>query len=357
MKITNIKPFISEIAKSLLCFLLSVMQRFLWLSGLFGLYLNLSKKNGAIILMYHSIINSQNYSFIDPGYAMDVDDFELQMKFLSKHRNVISMDDLLNILAEGKTPKRGTVVITFDDGYLDNYELAAPILKKYKLPATIYLATGYVSRSEPQWIDQLHWIFRTRTRHTLSMEEKDTCKNFDLRKKHELLRARSALASQLIELDQKARVSLLSKIQNELKPNHEIPRITLGWDEIKEMIDKYPNIGIGAHTNEHISLTTMDKDSIIEDIATCKKEIELQLGYCPKHFTYPYGRSNSEVRSIVESLNFKSAAVTDPASLIDKNSDLFLLPRLNVPKSMSLFRALTGGAVLPSISRRLSCNI
>ena len=357
MKIIRIKSFIFKITKFYLCFLLTVIQHFFWWSGLFEFYLRLVKKNGAIILMYHSIINSKNHHVIDPTYAMDVDDFEQQMKFLSRHRYVISMGELSNKLAKGETPKRGTVVITFDDGYLDNYELAAPILKKYKLPATIYLATGYVSRSEPQWIDQLHWIFQTRTCHTLSLKEKNIYKNFDLRKKRELHRAYSALVSQLIESNQKARAVLLSHIRSELKPSHEMPRTTLSWDDIKEMVDKYPNIEIGAHTNGHISLTTMDKKLIIEDIVTCKREIESQLGYCPKHFTYPYGRSNSEVRSIVESMNFKSAAVTDPASLIDKNSDLFLLPRLNAPKSMSLFRALTGGATMPSISRKLSCNI
>ena len=357
MKIIRIKSFILKNTKYFLCFLFSLAQRFLWFTGLFEFYLRLTNKNGAIILMYHSITNSKNHCFIDSAYAINIDAFEQQMKFLSKHRNVISMDELSKKMAEGITPKRGTVVISFDDGYLDNYELAAPILKKYNLPAIIYLATGYISRGEPQWIDQLHWIFQTRTCHTLSLEDKGICTKFDLRKKHEQHRAHSELVSKLLESEQKARASLLSQIQNELKPSHTMPRITLIWDEIKEMIDKYPNIEFGAHTNGHVSLTTMDKDSIIEDIATCKKKIELQLGYCPKHFTYPYGRSNSEVRSIIESMDFKSAAVTDPASLVDKYSDLFLLPRLNAPKSMSLFRALTGGATMSSISRRLSCNI
>jgi len=357
MKITRTKLFISKHIKYSLCFLLSIIQSLLWLSGLFELYLRLTKKNGAIILMYHSITNSKNHCFIDPAYAMDINNFERQMKFLFKHRYVISMDELSKQLAEGKTPKRGTVAITFDDGYLDNYELAAPILKKYNLPATIYLATGYVSRSEPQWIDQLHWLFEIRTCHSLNLKENNIYKNFDLGKKCELHRAYSVLVSQLIVSDQKARAALLSHIRNELKPSHEMPRTTLSWDEIKVMMGKYSNIEIGAHTNGHISLTTMDMKSIVEDISTCKREIESQLGYCPKHFSYPYGRTNPEVRSIVESMNFKSAAVTDPASLIDINSDLFCLPRLNAPKSMSLFRALTGGAIMPSISQRLSCNI
>ena len=357
MKIKNTKPFIYRNTKFSLCFLLSIIQCFIWLTGLFDLYLRLTRKNGAIILMYHSITNSKNNNFIDASYAMDIDVFEQQMKYLSKRRNVISMDELSNILAEGETPKRGTVVITFDDGYLDNYELAAPILKKFDLPAIIYLATGYVSQCEPQWIDQLHWIFQTRTLHSLNFEKNGSCESFDLRRKSELQIAHSKLASKLLESDKKVRTLLLAEIQKELKSSYKLPQITMSWDDIKEMIAKYPNIEIGAHTNGHISLTSMDKISIFEDIDVCKQDIESHLGYYPKHFTYPYGRSNPLVRSIIESMDFKSAAVTDPASLIDKNSDLFFLPRLNAPKSMSLFKALTGGATMPSISKRLSCNI
>jgi len=81
------------------------------------------------------------------------------------------MDELTKKLAECETPKRGTVVITFDDGYLDNYELAAPILKKYNFPVTIYLATEYVSRSEAQWINRLNCLFQSRTVHALNLEK------------------------------------------------------------------------------------------------------------------------------------------------------------------------------------------
>ena len=48
--------------------------------------------------------------------------------------------------------------ITFDDGYRDNLTVAAPILEKYRLPATLFLATGYVERGETQWSDTLHWL-------------------------------------------------------------------------------------------------------------------------------------------------------------------------------------------------------
>jgi len=357
MKIISIKSFISKSLKFSLCFILSAVQRLLWLSGLFEIYLRLSGKNGATIIMYHSIVDSNNHRFIDPTYTMGIDEFEQQMKFLSKHRHVISMGELVKKLTDGETPKRGTVVITFDDGYLDNYELAAPVLEKHCLPATIYLATAYISRSEPQWIDQLYCIFQSRTRHTLSLEEKGIRKVFDLRKNREMHKAHSALICQLIESDKKTRTILFLHIQNELKPSGKVPQITLSWNDIKEMMGKYSNIEFGAHTHDHISLTSMDKKSIVEEIATCKRDIESHLGYAPKHFTYPYGRSNPEVRSIVESMDFKSAAVTDPVSLIDKNTNLFCLPRLNAPKSMTMFRALTGGATVPLISQKWSWHI
>ena len=124
---------------------------------------------GAIILMYHSIARAEAASFIEPRNRMAPEMFERQMEFLSTHRRVVPLTQVVEEIAIGASPVAGTVCITFDDGYLDNLTIAAPILEKYGLPATLYLATGYVERSETQWADILHWLFGHRTSDRLSI--------------------------------------------------------------------------------------------------------------------------------------------------------------------------------------------
>lgn len=96
-----------------------------------------------LVLNYHMV----NSMFI--SLAIEPDDFDWQMKYLVDHGyHSISTDELYDFLAgKGTLPDR-PVLITFDDGYVDNYTNAYPILKKYNLKATIFIVTGFVSKRE-----------------------------------------------------------------------------------------------------------------------------------------------------------------------------------------------------------------
>ena len=94
-----------------------------------------------LVLNYHMV----NSMFI--SLAVEPEDFDWQMKYLVDHGyHTISIDELYDFLAgQGTLPDR-PVLITFDDGYVDNYTNAYPILKKYNLKATIFIVTGFVSK-------------------------------------------------------------------------------------------------------------------------------------------------------------------------------------------------------------------
>ena len=99
------------------------------------------KETPVQILIYHRILPE-----IDP-FGIDVTPlkrFESQIKYLSSYFNIISVDELLNNFTNN-TVKKNTICITFDDGYLDNYQYAFPVLQKYNVPATIFLATDFMT--------------------------------------------------------------------------------------------------------------------------------------------------------------------------------------------------------------------
>ncbi len=114
----------------------------------FGIFLTelIKEGNHPAILMYHSIggPGSKQYPLdVSPG------SFEKQMRFLSRHHyNVIPLHDLVTLLKEGKKTPSKTVVITFDDAYENNYTEAYPILKKYNLPATIFVVVNYMGQTK-----------------------------------------------------------------------------------------------------------------------------------------------------------------------------------------------------------------
>jgi len=113
------------------------MKKFI--KDLIYFFLKFLSFNEAVILMYHSVDNNEEYFNVTP------EEFKKQMVFLKEHNyNVIKLSDLTGLF-EQKKIKSNTVVITFDDGYQDNFLNAFPILKELNLPATIFVPTSLIN--------------------------------------------------------------------------------------------------------------------------------------------------------------------------------------------------------------------
>jgi len=114
-------------------------------SGLCRLRERLIHKNKAIVLMYHRVLaESENKDNLHPGMYVSTLSLDLHLRYLSKYYSIVTLDELqqwkLGRMSFEKTP----CVITFDDGWRDNYTNAFPLLKKYDVPATIFLVTGAI---------------------------------------------------------------------------------------------------------------------------------------------------------------------------------------------------------------------
>lgn len=124
-------------------------------SGLMGLSSRRDRAHGAVILMYHSVADATTNEWIDPANHVPAHVFERQMEFLSAERVVMSLDDLVRALRNNQSLRPGSTIVTFDDGYLDNLTVAAPVQERFRLAATIFLPTGYIDRGENQWVEQV----------------------------------------------------------------------------------------------------------------------------------------------------------------------------------------------------------
>lgn len=121
------------------------------------LIINFMRKNYVVpIIMYHQVFPNS-----DPEYrlAVSLETFERQMRFLkTSHYNVIGLEDLANLIRDKKKIPPRTIAITLDDGYLNSYTYAFPILKKYNLPATVFIIAGEVGRRDKSGLrDRLSW--------------------------------------------------------------------------------------------------------------------------------------------------------------------------------------------------------
>jgi peptidoglycan/xylan/chitin deacetylase (PgdA/CDA1 family) len=329
--------------KILRSFVRKTIDSGLYWSGIGRGYEMAARPDGAIILMYHSIAPDTFSDFIDPRNRLPVETFDAQMAYLKRHRRVVPLSQVIDQITEGVSPPAGTVSITFDDGYLDNLSTAAPILEKYKLPATLFLATGYVQRGEAQWADRLHWLIRKRTTDKLRIPlpgfdeadlSSDTGRETLLRELHRYL----------LESTYDERKKLLDGMESQLNPREGAPRLTLNWDDVRELHRRYPLFDIGGHTREHIDLRKHRKALAQSEIDGCAEDLRRELGFAPRHFSFPYGRWCEETRQFVRDSGWQSATGINLNVRVDNASDRFAIPRVEAPLSMTELRFKTSGA-------------
>lgn len=306
-----------------------------YLGGLTGIRRRRARYGGAVILTYHSVLDERWRPWIDPTYAVTARQFERHVAYLAKHRNVISMTELEAFVADGRTPPDGTVVITFDDGYLNNLTTAAPILARAGLPATFYLATGYVSERRNQWIDTLFVAFRRRRNHQLELGGH----RYDLAAWGDEQRAHAALCGRLLTATLPERSELLDDVRRQLKPDAAPPTLTMGWSDVQALQAFSADFEFGAHTRYHLDLSALPVEDVRVEVAASVADVEEGLDHRVRHFAYPFGRLDSSGGGVTKELGLGSAVLTEPAGAIGAKSNLHALPRQTALGRQMLFRS------------------
>ena len=90
-----------------------------------------------------------------PEPSINYKEFEKNMVYLKKNNVILSMDELIHLKENNDKFPVNSVVITFDDGFENNYSVAAPILDNLNIPATFYISTSYINSTKMFWVDQI----------------------------------------------------------------------------------------------------------------------------------------------------------------------------------------------------------
>lgn len=313
------------------------------LSGLSSLYVRWAGARGAVILMYHSVAEAPEAAWMDPANHLAPARFERHVRFLARRRRVVPLAEIVAAIASGRELPAGTVAITFDDGYLDNLTVAAPVLARYGLPATLYLATGYVTRGESQWVDQLFAAFKARTRHDLALPW-DPGARFDLRRPEDAATAYARASRALLELADGPRRAALAELAARLQPEGRPPRLTLSWSEVGELARRHPAIEIGGHTRDHVDLRERPAGEVEEQIRGCFDDLRGHLDARPRPFSFPYGRWCERSKAILRDCGAASGVGAGDDVLLTPRSDRWALPRVEAPASGLRLSFVTSGA-------------
>lgn len=295
------------------------------------------------VVNYHSVPGPDVEGWIDPSNATPPGLFEAQMRFLARRRRVIPMRELVEGLQQGRRPERRSVVLTFDDGYRDFLTVSAPILERFRLPAMVFLCTGYTRRGEPHWIDRLYTAFQRRTR------TPEGPGGGAVRVSGETYQQ---IVARLVRISPDERERVLREVEGALAPDARPPRLTLTWDETRLLRDRYPLLEFGSHTVEHTNLAGCSTAAAEREVRESAEELERELGARPRFFSFPYGQWSTSSRGAVIAAGYDAAAASRAEPVVRPGSDLFTIPRLGSPDSVTMLSFVTSGAY-PDLPRCL----
>ena len=253
------------------------------------LFHSLAYQDELTIIMYHGIVNEP--LMVNEWCFVEEHSFRMQIAYLKKHFEIISLSEVVERMRSGGI-KRPTAVVTFDDGYQNNFDLAFPILLRERIPATIFLTTGLINTNDTVWYCRFNIALSRK--HRLQMEWNGF--KFDLSTLDLKAKASVAIQESLKKLEQSQLMTTLRHIILRLDgdPDCSIetnsPFRMLGKTAIAEMAGS-GLIEFGAHTHNHAILSQLsDKERYNEIRKSIDAVYELTGRPC-RYFAYPNGRA------------------------------------------------------------------
>lgn len=282
---------------------------------------------GIVGLNYHRIGNGEN-SPLDRGlWSASADAFDQQLAFLKQHADVISPADIERALGD---PRGRHVLITFDDGYRDNFDCAFAALRRHGLAATFFVSTGFIDAPRLPWWDEIAALVRSTGQERIELPAwlpQAPALVIGRREAviRDLLRRYKSLGGTQAE-------AFLADLRHALGPlDPDLGKsLWMDWDMLRTM--QAAGMTIGGHTVNHVVLARQTAERQWQEISTCAARIEAELGHPMDCFAYPVGNRDSFDETSKDCLRRLGVrhAFSYHGGFIDRHAEPLALPRMPI---------------------------
>lgn len=249
-----------------------------------------------LVLAYHRVLDLHDEAQFpqDPELiSASVGDFRQQMRVVRDHFNPLTFRDVLASLDAGRALPPRSVVVTFDDGHLDNHRNAFPVLKALGVPACIFLTTDYIGSEHMFWFDRIALLIHAAPRGEWQVGRQS------IRLDDESVALRRHVARRILRhlkrVPDGERLRCLGALEAALGryvPAGMAPaRSAVDWDEVREMAEA--GIEFGSHTLSHPVLTQLDDSALERELGQSRQAISAQLGGPVDTVAYPVGKAGA----------------------------------------------------------------
>lgn len=293
------------------------------------------------ILRYHAV-KDDPASFrhsIGAGIIHTRHDFKRQMELIAGRYAPVSVDDIPSFLSGQKKIPRRAVVVTFDDGYADNYEIAAPIMDELGVPGAFYVIAGAIENGKAPWFCRLRHAFFTSRRRRWSDFVDATDHVFDSEEgRYQAFVAMSARCAIAAPVE---REKFLERIEQELEiaAGETAGSLMMTWDSIRSLQAR--GHVVGSHTVTHPNLARIGEDEMLRELHQSRSMLEEKLGRPVVHLSYPNPilQPHWSQTTVTQSRNLGYVtAVTCTQGPVRPGCNALALPRMAVPNRELEFR-------------------
>jgi peptidoglycan/xylan/chitin deacetylase (PgdA/CDA1 family) len=290
--------------------------------------------NDVAIFLFHGVIRERRWQVRNyTNKHLTQDRFVDVLKDLCAAGTPVSMQDVVDAHANGARLPRRPFVVTFDDGFENNYSVAAPVLADFKVPATFYLTTGFIESNSSSWIDMIEYAVERTPRVALQLRWPELSGVFESRgQKLSLLHQIRVAVKNDAAIDPYdfAREIWLQLGVKEMAPDAELDQ-KMSWAQAKAL-SRNSLFTIGGHSHTHRILEFLAQPELETEVSTSMDKLRANLDVTVTHYSYPEGMANCYSDRVIDLLQ-RQGIVCAPSAIHGLNKvedDLFHLKRIMV---------------------------
>jgi peptidoglycan/xylan/chitin deacetylase (PgdA/CDA1 family) len=265
------------------------------------------------VLGYHSARITGGTTEYDDGVVdLTPEGFERKLDFLAASCSVITLDQLRAFVASGKKLPPNPVLLTFDDGYLDNHDILLPALARRGMTAVFFIATSYIDERRLFWWDRVSFLIKTSKKERLELTypeplslsiHAEAARAQSIRTVLRIIKDRYALDLErfLAHVAEAADVSLSRE-----EEQRRVDALMMTWDHVRAL--RHAGMDIQSHTTTHRVLQTLPPKDLAFELTTSRARLEDVLGEKVHAISYPVGRSlewDSHIRDAVRAAGYE----------------------------------------------------
>ena len=259
--------------------------------------------SGLLVVLYHRVAALTSLGELDTDLVdATPEEFDAQMGHLRQHFQPVSIEEVLEAQRSRRDLPPASVLVTFDDGYLDNHDNALPILARHGIRGLFFISTGHLTERRLVWWERLSLTVRRSARVSAHIDY-PAPEDFDCaapQGKSRVIRRLNRIVKDHYGLD-------LARFEREISTAFDVPwaaaeeralanESLMTWDHVRAL--RAAGMGIGSHTREHRVLQTLAPAQLAEELSASRATLEHELGEPVTTIAYPVGKQISTIRPV-----------------------------------------------------------